>query len=50
MRESFNLDEEKIEKIGIMDGIIINMVVEMIGIKMVLMKIGFKWEEMKRKL
>lgn len=47
MRERFHLDDATLDQLGLLAGILINLVVVLIGIPLVLMQLGFQWAELK---
>lgn len=47
MRERFHFDEATLDQLGLVAGILINLVVALIGIPLVLMQLGFQWAELK---
>ncbi|AIJ60136.1 MULTISPECIES: mechanosensitive ion channel family protein [Brucella] len=47
MRERFHFDEATLDQLGLLAGILINLVVALIGIPLVLMQLGFQWAELK---
>ncbi|MEJ5019731.1 mechanosensitive ion channel family protein [Ochrobactrum vermis] len=47
MRERFHFDDATLDQLGLVAGILINLVVALIGIPLVLMQLGFQWAELK---
>ncbi|MGH6772309.1 mechanosensitive ion channel domain-containing protein [Brucella tritici] len=47
MRERFHFDDATLDQLGLLAGILINLVVALIGIPLVLMQLGFQWAELK---
>lgn len=47
LRERFHFDEAKLDQLGLVVGILINLAVALIGIPLVLMQFGFQWSELK---
>ena len=47
MRERFHFDDATLYQLGLVAGILINLVVALIGIPLVLMQLGFQWAELK---
>jgi len=47
MRDRFHFDEAKLDQLGLVVGILINLAVALVGIPLVLMQFGFQWVELK---
>lgn len=47
LRERFHFDDATLDQLGLVAGILINLVVALIGIPLVLMQLGFQWAELK---
>ncbi|MFD1199605.1 mechanosensitive ion channel domain-containing protein [Brucella gallinifaecis] len=47
MRDRFHFDEAKLDQLGLVVGIFINLAVALVGIPLVLMQFGFQWVELK---
>ncbi|WP_273726504.1 mechanosensitive ion channel family protein [Brucella gallinifaecis] len=47
MHDRFHFDEAKLDQLGLVVGIVINLVVALVGIPLVLMQFGFQWVELK---
>ncbi|PQA73316.1 mechanosensitive ion channel family protein [Brucella oryzae] len=47
MRDRFHFDDATLDQLGLVAGILINLVVALIGIPLVLMQLGFQWAELK---
>ncbi len=47
MRERFHFDDATLDQLGLVAGILINLIVALIGIPLVLMQLGFQWAELK---
>ncbi|MDM8343826.1 mechanosensitive ion channel [Pseudochrobactrum sp. sp1633] len=46
LRDKFNANEATLDQLGLVAGIVINLIVLLIGVPLVLMQFGFQWSEM----
>ena len=45
-RERFHLDDATLDQLGLVAGILINLIVALVGIPLVLLQLGFQWSEL----